>query len=752
MPNEPSMLDTYLQGKLNTEQYNAASYVQGHSLILAGAGSWKTRTLTYKIANLVYGHNVHPTNILAVTFTNKAANEMKERLQHIVEEIRTHLQRPASSSAPAEVDFDDLLWWAVPWSSSTPLPSYTQSHFQRIGTFHSVFLKILKHDIEKLNRGYTKQFTIYDAGSDVPSLIKKLLKEQNMTDRLEYREVHRKISRRKNEWFWPEQAGHRCENQVDERTLRIYQLYQKSLEQANALDFDDLLLLSKQLFEHDASVLKKRQQQFKYVLVDEAQDTNALQFTLMRLLVPQEGNITFIGDDYQSIYRRRGAVMDNFLNVKQRRPSIEIFKLETNYRSKPHIVSAWNAIIKNNQKQYSKEVVAHRNGNDLIRVFCFADETDEAIQVIELITKLKEEQEKKRSDFTILYRTNAQSSPFEQILLTEGIPYKVIGAFKFFERAEIKDMLSYIRYLLNPRDEIGLLRIINTPNRKIGKTSLDQIDEIAKKNGITFCDIVSNIETYYTLIPAAVAGKIVGFARLMKEMLQSLEFFTPGQLLDTLVKSIGYKDYLLKQEGEEKAWERMENIGQLINIAHKYGDVGRDALVQFMEEVSLMTSIEESAGEAPDAVMLMSIHASKGLEFPYVFVSGLEENIFPLPKAKFDDAELEEERRAMYVAITRAKDHLFLSYAQSRQQRWQLKYNQPSRFIEELPEDLLKRYDMAQARSKPKGPSFEEGEVVLHKLFGRGNILELRGDVAIVKFDNPRFNVRKLDTKFLEKG
>jgi len=649
-------------------------------------------------------------------------------------------------------------------------PKYQHRDYQRIGTFHSIFLKILKKDIGKLGMKYTTGFSIYDASSDVPALVKSIIKQLNMKEMLQRRDVHRKISSWKSKGWLPDQAWLHCETQQEEWILEIYQKYQQALEDANALDFDDLLLLAKELFERSPETLEKRQKQFHHILVDEAQDTNALQFDLMRKLSAIDNNtkthqtssdissdfippktITFIGDDYQSIYRWRGAVMDNFLHVDRRWANIKTFKLEINYRSKPHIVEAGNAIIKMNKKQYDKEVVAHRQWDDKIRIFGFSDEVDEAMQIIELITKVKEEQERKRSDFTILYRTNAQSSPFEQILLTEGIPYKVVGAFKFFERREVKDIISYVKYLLNPKDSIALKRIINTPKRSIGKTTIDQLEEIANRSNKTLAEVIAHINQGASNIKPATQSKIKAFNNLLQSMFHSMDMLTVKQLLEQIVKWIQYEQFLIKTEGTEKAEERMENIGQLINIAAKYDVPGKESVIQFMDEISLMTSIEETGRDEVDALKLMTVHASKGLEFPYVFIVGLEEWIFPLPKAKFDEAELEEERRGMYVALTRAKDHLFLSYANSRQQRWQIKYNPPSRFLEEIPPELIKRYDLAGQSQRQKWPSLDEGDIIKHKLFWPGKVLEVRDEIVIVKFDNPKFGLRKLETRFLEK-
>lgn len=744
-------LSVYLQNKLNDEQFAAATFTDDHALILAWAGSGKTRTLTYKIAYLILEKKINPNNILAVTFTNKAAQEMKHRLVDIVAEMHAHTATPLTQTQPTSesIDFDALISASVQTSAQQTahtLPSPT--NYQRIGTFHGVFLRILKQDIAALDLGYTTGFTVIDA-NDSTSIIKDLLKQHRLEDRLDHKEAKAIISMRKNNGRTREEAGKHCQTQKEERALRAYQLYQKNLIDNNAVDFDDLLLLPKLLFLHAPTLLQKRQHRFQYILVDEAQDTNTIQFDLMRFLVGSHGNITFIGDDYQSIYRRRGAVMDNFLNVKQRRPTIRTFKLEMNYRSKAHIVQAGNELIKKNSRQYKKEIIPHRTDSDLIRVFTFQDEMDEAQQLIGLIIKLKEENSKPRADFTILYRTNAQSSPFEQILLSEWIPYKVVGAFKFFERMEVKDIISYLKFLVNPKDSLSLQRIINTPNRAIGKTTLSTLQDTAIRHGISFAELIAHIEQYSDGIAPSVQSKIKQFSVLMYGIQQSIAFLSVAQLIEQLVQSIWYKAYLIKEDGEEKWSERMENIWQLINIASKYDGTGEETLLQFLEEISLMTSIEESSVDEVDAIRLMTVHASKGLEFPYVFIVWLEENIFPLPKAKIDDEELEEERRGMYVAITRAKDHLFLSYAHSRQQRGQIKYNPPSRFIEEIPLELIKRYDLAQSSRKPKGPSFDEGDSVMHKLFGDGTILEIRGDVAIVRFANPKFGVRKLECRFL---
>jgi len=750
------IINTYLQEKLNEQQYAAASYVTWNSLILAGAGSGKTRTLTYKIANLIYGHQVEQDAILAVTFTNKAAAEMRERLEHIIADMKA---KKTWSDQSDDSSPNDEFWAPADFvPPEAQLPSWMgwTQQYQWIGTFHSIFLKILKQDIEEIGYLRKKNFVIYDSG-DSMSLIKSIIKSKKYGEIVDAKDAKFHISQRKNKGFHPEQAGLHCETQSEEWILEVYQEYWKQCQDANALDFDDLLLLPKLLFDKAPAVLAKRQDKFSHILVDEAQDTNTIQFDLMKQLSEGKNKlaktITFIGDDYQSIYRWRGAVMQNFLSLEKLRPGIETFKLEINYRSLPHIVEAGNAIIKKNKVQYEKNIKAFREGDKHIRVFEFADERDEAAQIIEMITKVKEEADKTRSDFTILYRTNAQSVAFEQVCIAESIPYKIVWWRKFFERKEVKDILSYVKFLSNPSDSLALKRIINTPGRGIGKTSIEHCEAIGVENQLSFSQVVMNIELHEAALKPAAYKKFLKFKVMIQMMLANLAMQTPSELIDQITRGINYEARAIKQDGKEKGEERMANIGQLINMATRFTDSGLETVNIFLDEVSLMTSIEEASTEEAEAIKMMSVHGSKGLEFPYVFIVGVEENILPLAKAKFDDAELEEERRGMYVAITRAQDHLFLSYAASRMQRWQLKYNQPSRFIEEIPEHLVKKYTMSNAsayQSTSAGKDRDEGERVKHKLFGPWVILEVRDRICIVRFDNPKFNVRKLEGKWLK--
>lgn len=413
-------------------------------------------------------------------------------------------------------------------------------------------------------------------------------------------------------------------------------------------------------------------------------------------------------------------------------------------------------IIKKNTNQYEKIVTAHRTGEDKIVVFSHRSEMDEAANTVNLIKKLKNDKINSRNEVAILYRTNAQSSPFEQVLVQEGIPYKIHGAYKFFERKEIKDVISYLTHLLNPQSNVSLKRIINLPWRKVGKTSIAKIEEAAMMNNLSMHDVITHPEQIWFTIPATAKKWVDAFKKIIHDIHIERDTLTPDKIIEKLIKAIEYKTYLIKEEGSEsKAEERYDNIGQLINMAGKYTETGEVALRAFMEEVTLMSDLSENEKGDVDAIKLMTLHASKGLEFPLVFIVWLEDQIFPLAGAIMEPHLLEEERRLMYVGITRAENHLFFSHAQSRMQRWQTRMNPPSRFIDELPTELLKKYDLAWGSygwgiEKQEIYDFEEGDIVRHKLFGKWYVLETWKELAIVKFDNTKFWVRKIEMRFLE--
>ncbi len=748
-------IKAYITEQLNEEQTIAALHTNTPSLIIAGAWSWKTRVLTYKIAYLIRGKHIPVSRILAVTFTNKAANEMKERLVKISKEISTAKKETHKQEIQKEGDTISEFLKSITKNDEIFTPDYfqTTNSLKRIGTFHSIFLKILKEDIEKLQKTYTKNFWILDT-NESQTVIKEVLKKMNLQDVYKVNEVKVFISTQKNNGIEPKMYINSSKSDYDQHMGQIYDEYQKTLEKANSLDFDDLLLLPYLLFKKNKETLTKRQNTFDFILVDEAQDTNRIQFELMKMMTGWWANITMIWDDFQSIYGRRWALMENFLNVKKYRPNIQMFKLQINYRSKPHIVEAGNAIIKNNIHQYQKEIIPHRTGNDKITIFSHSSEIDEAANIVDMIKKMKEWNKiKSRGNIAILYRTNAQSSPFEQMFLQEGIPYKVYGAFKFFERKEVKDIISYIKYILNPADSISLKRILNIPNRKIWKTTIDHLEEQAIIQNITLTDIIQEAtkeNSSIKITPQAKKG-IIEFIEAMGHIHTFIKEHRPAEAIDHLVKKIKYRDYLVKEEwNEAAAEEKFENVGQIINMAEKYVEKGEEVLRQFLEEVALLSDISENEQGDIDAVKLMTAHSSKGLEFPIVFVCGLEDYVFPLGNAMMEPKLLEEERRLMYVAVTRAKDVLFLSYAHSRMTRGQTKNNPASRFIDEIPADLLKRFDLWWEEEYTRGPVIDEGDIVKHKLFGTWYVLEIRNNLAIVKFHNPKFWVRKIETRFLQ--
>ncbi len=739
-------IEDYISSQLNEEQAKAALHTNTSSLIIAGAWSGKTRTLIYKIAYLIFGKKIPHNNILAVTFTNKAAAEMKERLVKIAQDF-PNTQSSTISNTSSSDSIDDFLSQIQTTSSRVSL---NENSFKRIGTFHSIFLKILKEDIEHLWMKYTKNFWIFDTNETL-SIIKDILKQLWMTEIFKSQEVKSFISTQKNNWLDPNFFSKKINSDYDNNMYAIYQKYQQSLELSNSLDFDDLLLLPYLLFKKDIELLKKWQKKFSYIMVDEAQDTNRIQFELMKMLSGESANITLIWDDFQSIYWWRGALMENFLNVKTYWPDIQMFKLQTNYRSRPHIVDAWNQIIKNNTNQYQKNIIAHRTWADKIVCFSHGSEIDEAANIIDFIKKMKETDKiKEWWQIAILYRTNAQSSPFEQIFLQEWIPYKIFWAFKFFERKEVKDILAYIKYIINPQDSVSLKRILNIPERWIGKTTIDKISEYATLHSLSIHDVLSYLHTDIIKLTPKAKTWLTNFVDVLHNLKVNLSKIVPSDFIDLLVKKIKYKEYLIKTEWSDSlADEKYENIGQIINMAEKYNQTWEDWLRQFMEEVALLSDIAENSDWSLDAVKLMTVHSSKWLEFPFVFVVWLEDHVFPLSNSLMDTKLLEEERRLMYVAITRAEDHLFFSYANTRMTWWQTKMNPPSRFLDEISIDLLKKYDLWWGTSMKEESFVEEWDIVKHKLFWTGYVLEIWKGLAIVKFHNPKFGVRKIEQRFL---
>jgi DNA helicase-2/ATP-dependent DNA helicase PcrA len=656
----------YLQ-LLNEPQRQAVLQTEGPVMIIAGAGSGKTRVLTYRIAHLIR-KGVDPFNILALTFTNKAAREMRERIEKTV--------GPEARN----------LW---------------------MGTFHSIFAKILRIEAEKL--GYPSNFTIYDS-DDSKSLIKTILKEMDLDDKV-YKPgmILGRISSAKNNLITAGQyASISSLTEVDAsagkpRIQDIYRIYSERCFRSGAMDFDDLLVKTHELLSGFPEVLNKYQDKFHYVMVDEFQDTNTCQYAIIKKLAARRENICVVGDDAQSIYAFRGATIKNILHYEKDYPDLKVFKLEQNYRSSANIVNASSSIIRKNKDQLKKEVWTDNEEGEKIKIIRAATDNEEGKFIAEHIFEEKLKNRLGNGDFTILYRTNAQSRAFEEALRRMNIPYRVYGGTSFYQRKEIKDLIAYYRLTVNPHDEEALKRIINYPVRGIGKTTIDKLLLAAGQNKCSLWTVLEHIEK----IPAfgSAIGKIADF----RNMLMSFHVLRESATAYDLAVHIARQTKLLKTLGEDKSVEgisRYENVAELLNGIKEFteDDTREEAktLDIYLQDIALLTDADKDNGEKDDVVRLMTIHASKGLEFPYVFIVGLEENLFPSQLALSSRQELEEERRLFYVAATRAEKKLTLSYAASRFRFGNLSYSEPSRFIREIDPRFI-QIDAAKASSQSSG-------------------------------------------------
>ncbi len=652
---------------LNPEQEKAVKHNKGPLLILAGAGSGKTRVITHRIAYLISEYGVNPWNILAITFTNKAAGEMRERVDGIV------------------TNGAQDIW---------------------VSTFHSTCVRILRRYIEAL--GYSRSFTIYDA-DDQKTLMRDIIKYLNL-DPKKYKEraFMNAISAAKDELISPEQYELNAQGDyMKEIYARAYREYEKRLRDSNALDFDDLILKTVQLFKENPDVLGYYQNRFKYIMVDEYQDTNTAQFELIRLLATTRGedgntehNLCVVGDDDQSIYKFRGANIYNILNFEKSYPDACVIKLEENYRSTQNILDAANAVIKNNETRKDKKLWTEKNEGDPIYYVQFNNEYEEASGVADAIVNATSNGEASYNDFAVLYRTNAQSRVLEEKLVTNNIPYRIVGAVNFYQRREIKDLLAYLRTVENGLDDISVRRIINVPKRGIGLTTIDRISAYALEHELSFYGALQSYE-YIDGIKRS-AAKLSSFVSLIESFKRHLD--SPDYSLEDLIREIieetGYVR-LLEEEQTEEANSRIENIEELINkvVAYEENCEEEPTLSGFLEEVALVADID-NVDESNNVVLLMTLHSAKGLEFPYVYLVGMEDGIFPGYGAVIGDdpEEMEEERRLCYVGITRAKEKLTLSCARSRFRNGEQQFNRPSRFIEEIPRYLLKQSNTIQSR------------------------------------------------------
>ncbi len=630
---------------LNDKQYEAVVNCDGPCLVIAGAGSGKTKVLTHKIAYLIKEKNVKPWNILAITFTNKAANEMKQRVETLVGEVAKDM-----------------------W----------------LGTFHSICVRILRRYIDRI--GFESSFAIFDT-QDQRTVVKDCLKQLQIDDKLfTDRAVLSEISNAKNEMLEPSTYRVRANGDFrKEKIADIYDLYQKKLKENNALDFDDIINYTIKILTENPDVLEYYGEKFKYVLVDEYQDTNKAQFMLISLIAARYGNITVVGDNDQGIYSFRGADISNILNFEKDFPGTKIIKLEQNYRCTGNILNIANAVIKNNEVKYDKKLWTENEEGALPIVNSANDEYDEARYIVEQIEHLRREEYYKYSDFTILYRMNTQSRAIEEILVRESIPYKIIGGLKFYERKEIKDIIAYLRLINNTNDNLSLRRIINEPKRGIGKTSLDNIEQLATQNGKSMYEIIKNAEQYGL---TRVYANSREFIQTIEELKQEKENIKISELIKETLNKTGYTK-ALENENTVEAENRIENLEEFLTVAIEFEEQSAEnTLNDFLENITLASDIDSMEDEE-DSVTLMTLHSAKGLEFPVVFLVGLEEGIFPGTRSLGEPKELEEERRLCYVGITRAKNNLYLTCAKRRTIFGSTSCNQVSRFVREIPENLL---------------------------------------------------------------
>jgi len=643
MSQEPDFLND-----LNKRQQKAVKHTEGPLLIVAGAGSGKTRVLTYRIAYLIAQEKARPNEILALTFTNKAAREMKDRIRKLIGE---EAQR---------------LW---------------------MGTFHSVFSKILRFEAEKI--GFTSNYSIYDS-SDSQNAIKQILRENNYDPKeIQPRTIHRRISDAKNQLILPDQYGERfVRSTLDDITAKIYRIYVKRLKQNNAMDFDDLLIKPIELFGKHEEVLEKYQDRFKYILIDEYQDTNHAQYKVTNMLAKKYRNLCVVGDDAQSIYSFRGADISNILNFKKDFEGAVEIPLEQNYRSTKAILKAADSIIKHNRGQLEKTLWTDNDIGDTITVLDNYDERDEANRVANYINELKMRKGYKFNEFAVLYRTNYQSRVFEETFRKKGITYQLVGGLSFYQRKEIKDILAYLTLLANPDDDTNLLRIINEPSRGIGNKSLHDLTSKARETRRSVWNILENVEGADLYKPAE--NSVKDFVAMIKELKNDLQ---QGASLTKVVKKLLEKSGYMKslvEENSPKSMSRRENILELQNAISYFEKNNKNPeLSSFLQEISLITDVDKYDEDKP-AVTLMTVHAAKGLEFPVVFVVGLEEELFPVGSRNFEDVDIEEERRLFYVAITRAEKELFFSHCRSRYKYGEEQMKMRSRFLDEVSPDVVR--------------------------------------------------------------
>ncbi len=676
---------------LNEKQQEAVLHKEGPCLVIAGAGSGKTKVLTTRIANLIES-GVPSYQILAITFTNKAAKEMKERIASLT-------------------SFNDAF----------------------VGTFHSFGMRIIRENVEALNM--KRNFTILDS-DDVISLIKRILKEKGYEPKVVSPYfVRSKISFIKNEMLTTYEIEKYFNDDLEKIAYEVYLEYNNILQKNNSVDFDDLLRLPVLLFERHPDILEIYQNRYRYILIDEYQDTNEVQYKMVKLLAKKRRNLFVVGDPDQSIYQFRGANYKNILNFEKDYPDTKVISLEDNYRSTKMILDAANDVIRNNQNRKEKNLKSHHGDGAKIKYMRAMDEKEEGHFIIKEIKKLLEEGYSKK-DMAVFYRTNAQSRSLEEQFLKSNIPYKVVGSFYFYSRKEIKDLISYLKLILNPKDDISLRRVINTPKRGIGDASIARLENIAE-------------EKKTSMFEAIEGGKELIFKELIKTLQKDAESLSLTELVEDVLTKSGLKQELENEKSLE-ADLRLDNLNEFKSITANYEkETGSVDLGDFLEEISLVSDIEEHK-EDKDVVTLMTLHSAKGLEFPIVFLTGMEEELFPHQNSLAEKDGLEEERRLCYVGITRAKERLYLTNARQRMLYGRTSQTMPSRFLDEISDDLIENLSneknfvsRASMYSNGDTTEYQVGDIVIHDMFGRGVVVGVDKSLISIAFGK-QYGIKKL--------
>ena len=732
-----SSLDTkaIVEG-LNPPQRQAVETTEGPLLIQAGAGSGKTKTLTHRIAYIIASGLARPADILAVTFTNKAAGEMRERLAGLLGAVNSR--------------------GFMPW----------------MGTFHSIAVRLLRYYGDAI--GVPSNFVIFDE-SDRLVLVKSILKDLGAMDK-QYnpRTIVSYISNAKNDCQSPEEYyRHATNSPMQQMAAEVYARYAKRMRENEALDFDDLLLEAVRLLEESADVRDRLRHKFKYILIDEYQDTNRAQYRLVKLLLNDQRNICAVGDDWQSIYSWRGADFTNILNFERDFPGATVIKLEQNYRSTEEILNAAHNVIAKNTQRSDKKLWTDNRGGAPVEVIKARNEFDEAERVANSIQSAVTVGSRNYHDFAVLYRTNAQSRVFEQMFLRDGLPYKIIGGLRFYDRAEIKDLIAYLKLLYQPRDTISFRRIVNVPKRGLGDVSVGKFLAWQEQSGMDVIESLTRADECPDLTPRA-RGSLVGLGNELADIQKQADKVTPDQIIEAVIKRFRYDSYI--DDGTDQGEARKENVGELISMAKEYGD-----LASFLEEVALISGADVVNHD--EAVTLMTLHAAKGLEFPVVYMVGMEDGLFPNTRAELDESQMEEERRLCYVGMTRAREELYLSYAVRRTVRGEPRINMPSAFLADaLGEETLDsdldgvgedvdydadygevnygaRFNQGYGRShrrayklddepyyEPEQVELAIGDKVRHQMFGIGQVVSIDGSVVEVYFKDG--HTRKLNVAF----